>query len=196
MLCCFYCFLVHNRNLRCSFLFVILNRFVFDIFNIFSSDKVIFPVPSHSCHLMPVYLLTDWIFSRRSLLESSTATEQPLHHRRPALGFTSANLVRNKGFSSAPPPARWMCVWECDEVLLSARKMMHVKCKNEPPGLSLWLRDKFRITWKRWVTVFHVSLWLRVADRSCLCDTRYEEVHGGILASLFRVLEMLGWYEV
>lgn len=104
MLCCFYCFLVHNRNLRCSFLFVILNRFVFDIFNIFSSDKVIFPVPSHSCHLMPVYLLTDWIFSRRSLLESSTATEQPLRHRRPALGFTSANLVRNKGFSSAPPP--------------------------------------------------------------------------------------------
>lgn len=109
MLCCFYCFLVHNRNLRCSFLFVILNRFVFDIFNIFSSDKVIFPVPSHFCHLMPVYLLTDWIFSRRSLLESSTATEQPLRHRRPALGFTSANLVRNKGFSSAPPLGECVC---------------------------------------------------------------------------------------
>lgn len=32
------------------------------------------------CHLIPVYVSTDWIFSRRSLLESSTATEQLLRH--------------------------------------------------------------------------------------------------------------------
>ena len=32
------------------------------------------------CHLIPVYVSTDWIFSRRSLLDSSTATEQLLRH--------------------------------------------------------------------------------------------------------------------
>lgn len=147
MLCCFCCFSVHNRNLRCSFLFVILNRFVFDIFNIFKSDRVIFRLPSHSCHLMPVYLLTDWIFSRRSLLESSTATEQPLRHRRPALGFTSANLVRNKGLSSAPPLGECVCGSATRFYRLRGRWWVwsvNTSRVKTMTGLSLWLRDKVR----------------------------------------------------
>lgn len=76
-----------------------------------------------------------------------------------------------------------MCVWECDEVLSSARKMMSVKCKHEPREDD----DGPQSVAERQIQespcfMCHFGSVLPTVLLSCLCDTRYEEVHGGIVA--------------
>lgn len=130
ILCCFCCFTfslsVHKAHLS---LFVIL--IWFDILYIFGIWWEIFwALPyavSVNSYLFLYILIYRLDFLPRFPLESSTATELLLRHTFPTLGFTSANLVRNKCFFFSPPRFKChtfplhsvlCCVWECGEVFI------------------------------------------------------------------------------
>lgn len=117
-----------------------------DTFSMFSCDTAILPALSASRRLMSVCLLAGRI---SSLSESSTASEQRLRHSSPVLGSTSANLVRNKRFSSP-----------CRSASVCGRRKMTACGVTTTAGLSLPVTDRFGITW---VQMTHAVGWVILA---------------------------------